>query len=97
MARSECLGPLGPLGFDFAQHRQTLRPSVDGVRSKALRPFRSQVLWVRFFPIGAIGALMNRVLQPRPLVALGLNVWMGTAAGADELGSCGLLGRGRYK
>ena len=28
---------LGPLGFDFAQHRQTLRPSVDGIRSKALR------------------------------------------------------------
>jgi hypothetical protein len=26
---------------------------------------------------------MNRVLQPRPLVVLGLNVWMGTAAGAD--------------
>jgi hypothetical protein len=23
---------------------------------------------------------MNRVLQPRPLVVLGLNVWMGTAA-----------------
>ena len=35
--------------------------------------------------IGAIGALMNRVLQPRPLVVLGLNVWMGTDAGADEL------------
>ena len=35
--------------------------------------------------IGAIGALMNRVRQPRPLVVLGLNVWMGTAAGADEL------------
>jgi len=35
--------------------------------------------------IGAIGALMNRVLQPRPLAVLGLNVWMGTAAGADEL------------
>ena len=35
--------------------------------------------------IGAIGALMNRVLQPRPLIVLGLNVWMGTAAGADEL------------
>jgi len=34
--------------------------------------------------IGAIGALMNRVRQPRPLVVLGLNVWMGTAAGADE-------------
>jgi len=32
--------------------------------------------------LGAIGALMNRVLQPRPLVVLGLNVWMGTAAGA---------------
>ena len=37
------------------------------------------------FAIGAIGALMNRVLQPRPLVVRGLNVWMGTAAGADEL------------
>ena len=23
--------PLGPLGFDFAQHRQTLRPTVDGI------------------------------------------------------------------
>ena len=28
---------------------------------------------------------MNTVLQPRPLIVLGLNVWMGTAAGADEL------------
>ena len=28
---------------------------------------------------------MNRVVQPRPLVVLGLNVWLGTAAGADEL------------
>ena len=27
---------------------------------------------------------MNRARQPRPLVVLGLNVWMGTAAGADE-------------
>ena len=33
---------LGPLGFEGAQHRQTLRPSVDGVRSKALRPFGLQ-------------------------------------------------------
>ena len=33
--------------------------------------------------IGAIGASMNRVHQPRPLVVLLLNVWMGTAAGAD--------------
>ena len=32
-------GPLGPLGFDFTQHRHTLRPTVDGTRSKALRPF----------------------------------------------------------
>ena len=31
------LGLFDPLGFDFAQHRQTLRPSVDGIRSKALR------------------------------------------------------------
>ena len=28
---------------------------------------------------------MNRVRQPRTLVVLGLNAWMGTAAGADEL------------
>ena len=41
-------GPLGPLGFDFAQHRQTLRPSVDGIRSKALRP-------VAFGPLGPLG------------------------------------------
>ena len=34
--------PLGPFGFDFAQHRPTLRPSVDGIRSKALRPFGLQ-------------------------------------------------------
>ena len=32
----------GPSSFDFAQHRQTLRPSVDGIRSKALRPFGLQ-------------------------------------------------------
>ena len=35
--------PLGPLGFDFTQHRQTLHPTVDGTRSKALRPFRIAV------------------------------------------------------
>ena len=28
---------------------------------------------------------MNRVHQPRSLIVLGLNAWMGTAAGADEL------------
>ena len=28
---------------------------------------------------------MNIELQPRPLLVLGLNVWMGTDAGADEL------------
>jgi hypothetical protein len=28
---------------------------------------------------------MNRERQPHPLIVLGLNVWMGTAAGADEL------------
>ena len=31
--------PLGPLGYEGAQHMQTLRPSVDGTRSKALRSF----------------------------------------------------------
>ena len=35
-------GPLGPLGFEGAEHRQTLRPSVDAIRSKALRPFGLQ-------------------------------------------------------
>ena len=38
-----------------------------------------------FAPIGAIGALMNRVRQPRTLFVLGLNAQMGTTAGADEL------------
>ena len=33
---------LGHLDFDFAQHRQTLRPTLNGTRSKALRPFGSQ-------------------------------------------------------
>ena len=37
---------------------------------------------------------MNRVLQPRPLVLRGLNVWMGTAAGADELVEMGRRGSG---
>ena len=36
----EPVGPLGPLGYECAQHRQTRRPSVDGIRSKALRPAR---------------------------------------------------------
>ena len=35
--------------------------------------------------IGAIGALMNRVQQPRTLLVLGHNAGMSTAAGADEL------------
>ena len=34
---------------------------------------------------GAIGALMNKVQQPRTLPVLGLNAGMITAAGADEL------------
>ena len=37
--------------------------------------------WARLLaPIGAIGALMNRVLQPRPLIVLGLNVCPKTQA-----------------
>ena len=28
---------------------------------------------------------MNRVLQPRPLVVLGLNVWMGTSGAHPDL------------
>ena len=48
MARSEWLQGepflifLGPLGFDYAQHRQTLRPTVDGIRSEALCPLGLQ-------------------------------------------------------
>ena len=30
----------GPLGFEEAQHRQTLRPSVDGVRSRVVELVR---------------------------------------------------------
>ena len=37
-----CSGPLGPLGYECAQHRRTLRPTVDGIRSKALRLFGLQ-------------------------------------------------------
>jgi hypothetical protein len=48
----------------------------------ALRVQRSEVGILG--AIGAIGALLNRVRQPRPLIVLGLNVGMGTAAGADE-------------
>ena len=33
--------PSGPLGFECSQHRQTLRPTLDGTRSKALRSFGS--------------------------------------------------------
>ena len=40
--RGTPVGPLGPLGFEGAQHRQTLRPSVDGIRSTALRPLGVQ-------------------------------------------------------
>jgi len=40
--KSETEHSLGPLGFECSQHRQTLRPSVDGIRSKALRLFGVQ-------------------------------------------------------
>ena len=36
------LSAAGPLGFEGAQHWQTLRPPVDGTRSEALRPFGSE-------------------------------------------------------
>ena len=34
--------PSAPLWFECSRHRQTLRPTVDGTRSKALRPFGLQ-------------------------------------------------------
>ena len=40
VSRAICvIRTLGPLGFECSQHRQTLRPTVDGTRSKALRPY----------------------------------------------------------
>ena len=38
----EAMDPIGPLGFEGAQHRRTPRPSVGRIRIKALRPFGSQ-------------------------------------------------------
>jgi len=52
---------LGHLGFEGAQHRQTLRPSVDGIRSKALRPFGVlEIRTVQIDPIflGPLGCLL---------------------------------------
>ena len=36
---------------------------------------------------------MNGVLQPRPLIVLGLNVWMGTAAQGGRGGGSRATGR----
>ena len=49
--------PLGPLGFEGAQHRQTLRPSVVGIRSKAL-PFK---------PLGPLGFNSPNIAQRHAL------------------------------
>ena len=55
--------PLGPLGFEGAQHRQTLRPSVDGalvaMREKAL-------LWIYelvCFCAASVGQVMSLPLR----------------------------------
>ena len=64
MSEVPLYGPLGPLGFEGAQHRQTLRPSVDGVRSKALRPFGRLV--PRTFPSGAIQGHLAHEKLPSP-------------------------------
>ena len=37
-----CFSRVCPLDFEGAQHRQTVRPSVERIRSKALRPFGLQ-------------------------------------------------------
>ena len=49
-------------------------------KKRRYAPVNSRCLQIAASPIGAIAALMNRVRQQRPLVVLGLNVWMGTAA-----------------
>ena len=43
LAHQMLVSSLSPLGFGCSQHRQTLRPTVDGTRSKALRPFNCGV------------------------------------------------------
>ena len=48
--------PLGPFGFEGAHYRQTLRPFVDGIRSKALRPFGVQKMISRIQQYSADGS-----------------------------------------
>jgi len=80
---SSSLSPSFPLLLEPAN--QLSPPSPEGSSRLRLGPTIGKPDLLTFLAIGDIGALMNRVHQPRPLVVLGLNVWMGTAAGADEL------------
>jgi len=44
--RYALVSPLGPLGFECAEHRRTPRPSVERIRRKAPLPFGSQLgIW----------------------------------------------------
>ena len=78
-------------GLGYHHEGPSVESAPERKRDVALDPQREREMTLSTrmalltLSIGAIGALMNRVRQPRPLVVLGLNVWMGTAAGADEL------------
>ena len=47
---AEGLDLLGLLGFDVAHHRPTLCPSVERIRRKGMRPFRSHQRISRIHP-----------------------------------------------
>ena len=60
---------LGPSVFYFAQQRQTPRPSVDGVRSKALRPFGLQSIISRIQQYSADGCISLLAISPGKYMA----------------------------
>jgi len=77
--RNALIAWLWPGPMDFYEEARSEELCGPGERARRGQPSVAVLI------TGAIGALMNRVLQPRPLVVIGLNVWMGTAARADEL------------
>ena len=62
-----------------------LGPYIGPIQRSPGGPLSPEACHALFCTIGAIGALLNIVHQPRTLLVRGLNAGMGTAAGADEL------------
>ena len=92
-----CVCPRGPVDSSRSQHRRTPEifqkkgrasfritpgPPAQSIAAEPAKRISSN--GCELGP-GAIGALMNRVHQPRTLLVLGHNTGMGSAAGADEL------------